>query len=124
MIRKHKDSLGERTTCTCDRCGRDIILERDCEEWQERFAIRFRGGYGSVFGDGKLVKADFCQQCIYQVLGSYCRIICDDPFSAGDSADREPQRIYQPNQLNRIALTEDFADDATDELSAIRRSRC
>jgi hypothetical protein len=38
--------------CICDRCGKKITLD-DIVEWEEKYLIRFTGGYGSVFGDGE-----------------------------------------------------------------------
>ena len=60
-------------THSCDRCG--LVMEQhavDCE-WQERLVASFRGGWGSVFGDGNLVQGDFCQNCIKEVLGPWLR---------------------------------------------------
>ena len=100
MIREKHKVIVERTVCTCDRCGKDIIREDDFSDWQERFAIRFRGGYGSVFGDGNTVEGDFCQNCIHEVLGKYCRIKLDSPFNTEHKVHGDPERIYQPNQLD------------------------
>jgi hypothetical protein len=98
MIREKVQFVVERTVCSCDRCGQQITAEDDRSEWQEKFAIRFRGGYGSVFGDGSSVAGDFCQSCIHQVLGKYLRVVPDDPFHPVNELQQGPQRIYQPSQ--------------------------
>jgi hypothetical protein len=110
MIRQNHKVVVERTVCTCDRCGKDIICEENPAEWQERFAIRFRGGYGSVFGDGNAVEGDFCQSCINQLLGKYCRIKIDDPFDSTAPATDNPEKIYQPNQLDLAEQANAYSD--------------
>lgn len=110
MIRYQHKVLAERTVCTCDRCGKDIIYEENPVEWQERFSIRFRGGYGSVFGDGSSVEGDFCQACIHQMLGKYCRIKIDDPFDPKQVVTGDPEKIYQPNQLDLVEQAGGFSD--------------
>ena len=37
--------------CICDRCGKSIT-PNNFVEWEEKQAMGFTGGYGSVFGDG------------------------------------------------------------------------
>lgn len=68
------------TYVTCDRCGREMHPNnQDCAH-QERLAVRFRAGSGSVFGDGSLIEADICQHCVRHVLGEWLRVTPDDPF--------------------------------------------
>lgn len=100
MIYEKHRILVERMVCVCDRCGKQIAEQEDRGEWQERFAIRFRGGYGSIFGDGNTVAGDFCQACIKQVLGAYLRIVPDPPSAPGQGTDNGPERIFQPDQLD------------------------
>jgi hypothetical protein len=102
MIREKQKIIVERTVCTCDRCGREITREDHPDEWAERFLIRFRGGYGSQFGDGSVVEGEFCQHCIYQLLGAYCRITTDDPFQRAHSVSGEPAKIFQPYQFAEV----------------------
>lgn len=99
MIREKQKIIVERTVCTCDRCGREITREDHSIEWAERFLIRFRGGYGSEFGDGSVVEGEFCQHCIYQLLGNYCRITTDDPLAPEHKVTGDPEKIGQPYQL-------------------------
>ena len=117
MIRENQKITIERTVCTCDRCGREITQEEKPDEWQERFAIRFRGGYGSVFGDGNTVEGDFCQNCIHDVLGKYCRIKIDDPFRPELQLHGEPEKIYQPSQLDFNEQAEAFRQRVEDEIA-------
>lgn len=92
----------------CDRCHREMAPDNtDCEH-QERIAIRFRAGYGSVFGDGNLVEADICQHCLQEVLGKYLRITEDDPFDPQHKLSDEASNAYQDYQLQQILATENF----------------
>lgn len=81
----------------CDRCG--MVISNDGLEMQERFAVRFRAGYGSAFGDGNVVEGDFCQKCIHATLGGYCRVRADGVGSPEHRTGADPQRIYQADQL-------------------------
>ena len=93
---------------TCDRCGREMLPKnQDCEH-QERLAVRFRAGYGSVFGDGSLVELDLCQHCVKDVLRSWLRVTPDDPVDpAHPSAGRgNPKGAYQQYQLEPAAEAE------------------
>jgi antitoxin CcdA len=53
----------------CDKCG--LRVQSDSYEFQEFFSIVKQCGYGSVFGDGEKVSADFCQKCFKGLIGSY-----------------------------------------------------
>lgn len=92
----------------CDRCHREMDPESTDLEWQERIAIRFRAGYGSVFGDGNLVEADICQYCLQEVFGKYLRITQDDPFDSKHKLGDEAARAYQEYQLQQLLATENF----------------
>ena len=63
----------EIVSIVCDKCKK-IILHSDILEYQEIFSVRFTGGYGSIFGDESNVTADFCQHCLKEMIGQYCRI--------------------------------------------------
>ena len=67
----------EVVSIVCDKCGKEIIPD-DAMEYQEIYHIRFTGGYSSVFGDESRVAADFCQQCLKEIIGSYCRVDGED----------------------------------------------
>lgn len=96
MIIKHLENDKQVSIITCDRCGK--IISDDWVEMQERFAVRFVAGYASVFGDGSIVEGDFCQTCIHEVLGQYCRIRSGDPESE-QKTQEAPVKIYQLCQM-------------------------
>ena len=95
---KYKQMTVERLVCMFDRCSREMEREATDLEWQERFVLSFRAGYGSVFGDGNYVEGDFCQECIQLLLGRWLRVTDDDPFEPKYKSDSEPQRILQSGQ--------------------------
>lgn len=90
---------GSEREVSCGRCGRDLGESSAIFEHQERLAIRFRGGYASVFGDGNLVEADICQHCLNDVLGPWLRITEDDPFEPRKSLRGEPAGAWQEYQF-------------------------
>lgn len=57
----------------CDRCKKEISIEDDME-LQEWHHIDFVGGYSSVFGDGVIVQANICQDCLLELIGNFCRM--------------------------------------------------
>jgi antitoxin CcdA len=61
---------------TCDVCNRIYFNDDkdDLMEIQEFHHIRFRGGFGSVFGDDVEFKADICQHCLKNILGQYITV--------------------------------------------------
>lgn len=90
-----KTNTTAETYLSCDRCGREMFPNAiDCEH-QECISIRFRGGYGSVFGDGSLVEADICQHCLAEVLGKHLRVTEDDPFAPKHQLSGEPKGVFQ-----------------------------
>ena len=64
----------EMASIKCDICGK--VYDADDLEIQELHHIDFRGGYGSVFGDGTRVNCDICQHCLHKMIGDFCR--CSD----------------------------------------------
>ena len=117
-MRQHKKIIVERDVCICDRCSKEMTLEDKDIEWQERFVLRFRGGFGSVFGDGAAVEGDFCQQCIHDLLGKYLRSTFDDPFRPSHPLDGDPERIYQPNQLEEVLQGEALQEKLAETLAS------
>jgi len=55
----------------CDVCKKIYNYEKDWTEIQEFQMIRFRAGFGSVFGDGAAYRLDICQHCLKDLLGKY-----------------------------------------------------
>jgi len=53
----------------CDKCKKTYTVEDvGGLETQEFHHIMFKGGYGSVFGDGARVDCDLCQHCLYEMI--------------------------------------------------------
>lgn len=52
---------------TCDICKRKLVGP----ELEEFCSVEKHCGYGSVFGDGNLVKIDMCQHCLKDKLGEF-----------------------------------------------------
>jgi hypothetical protein len=62
----------------CDHCG--LACKRDeLPEFQEFHSIVVEGGYGSIFGDGSFLTADFCQHCAMKLFGKYLKPFDMDP---------------------------------------------
>ena len=97
----YKTKLMPTRVCICDRCGR-VIAPNDHDEDQERLAIDFIAGYGSVFGDGNRVQADLCQHCVHKVLGRWLRITAPPEDERGrvqpHPEPENPRRAGQPYQ--------------------------
>jgi hypothetical protein len=81
MIEYRKEKIEQEvpSKVICDKCGREATplgghRGEDGYEFQEFLFIRFRGGYGSVFGDGNDVECDICQHCLKELLGDYMRV--------------------------------------------------
>ena len=90
----------ETLVCICDRCACHIEKDSVDGEWCERLIISFRGGYGSIFGDGNFVEGDFCQACIQEVLGKWLRITQDDPFDPQYKPLGVARKIYRDYQFD------------------------
>jgi hypothetical protein len=56
------------------------------------------------------VEGDFCQSCINQLLGKYCRIKIDEPFDSAAAVTDNPEKIYQRNQLDLAEQANAFSD--------------
>lgn len=54
---------------TCGRCGRRA--EVGDSEFQEFLSVDRVAGFGSVFGDGELIRLDLCQHCVKIVVGQW-----------------------------------------------------
>lgn len=107
-MRQTRSKTVQEEIIICDRCHREMAPDDANCEHHERIAIRYRAGYGSVFGDGNLVEADLCQHCLQEVLGKYLRITQDDPFDPQHKLSDEASNAYQDYQLQQIIATENF----------------
>ena len=94
---------------TCDRCGKQMSEDEPRGGYNNRTQIRFRAGYASLFGDGNKVEGDLCDQCLYDVLGRYLRVVEPTPDEAQtynsdpgtplqDFFDMQARRVYAPYQ--------------------------
>jgi len=86
---------------TCSRCKKTLHPEEHIMDWQERLVISFRGGYGSVFGDGNYIEGVFCQECVDETLGPWLRVTKDDPFDPRYKSDHLAEKSLQDYQINR-----------------------
>jgi nitric oxide reductase large subunit len=111
---QYKPVTVERLICTCDRCGSAVDKEQDMMEWQERFIVSFRAGYGSVFGDGNYVEGDFCQECIQTVLGKWLRVIDDNPFEPNHRPANEAEKLLQTYQHDKHQESQRKVEELTD----------
>ena len=59
---------------TCDKCDK-ILTPEDSVEWNEGHMFEVVGGYGSVFGDGMVLSFDLCQNCLYELVKPFARVI-------------------------------------------------
>lgn len=90
----------EIPVCICDRCASHMEKDSPNGEWYECLILSFRGGYGSIFGDGNFVEGDFCQSCIQELLGKWLRITQDDSFDPQYKPSGVARKIYQDYQLD------------------------
>lgn len=56
---------------TCDVCKKEYEID-DTFEIQEFYHITHQCGYGSVFGDGEVLKIDICQHCLKKIIEEKC----------------------------------------------------
>lgn len=56
----------------CDRCG--FTCDADDPEAHEFLCHEHEGAWGSVIGDGMIVRVDLCQRCVKEVLGPWLHI--------------------------------------------------
>lgn len=92
----------EASVFTCNRCRCTAHSEDQIMDWQERFIVSFRAGYGSIFGDGNYIEGGFCQECIKEVLGPWLRITSDDPFDSKHKPDCQAEKILQHYQFQKV----------------------
>lgn len=79
----------------CDRCGKSMSDDLPYEGYNNRTQIRFRAGYGSLFGDGNKVEGDLCDACLHQLLGRYLRIVEPGPEEAREWGDEPGKPIEE-----------------------------
>jgi len=62
----------------CDVCKNAYCCTDGWIDVQEFTSIKFTGGYGSIFGDGGLVKCNICQHCLKKLIGNNLTIELED----------------------------------------------
>lgn len=99
---QYKPVTLEKLICVCDRCGKAMEQGVAETEWQERFIISFRAGFGSIFGDGNLVECDLCQDCVQIAIGKWMRITQDDPLETKHKLANDAEKFLQPYQYKKV----------------------
>lgn len=61
----------ELVSYICDACKKEYDID-DTFEIQEFYHITHQCGYGSVFGDGNILKVDICQYCLKKIIEEKC----------------------------------------------------
>lgn len=94
----------ETKVVICDRCGKRMSEDEPYQGYNNRTQIRFRAGYGSLFGDGNKVEGDLCDKCLYEVLGRYLRIVEADTSQAQEYGENpsKPVEDFFDMQARRI----------------------
>lgn len=92
------------TVLLCDRCQKKMCEEEPDSGYRNRMQIRFRAGYGSLFGDGNKVEGDLCDRCFYELLGPYLRIVESIPDEAKtyNDLDFKPLDAFFESQARRM----------------------
>jgi hypothetical protein len=74
MLEYRKKVVQDVATCICDRCQRCMTPDNPDSGFPEKLSIAYRGGFGSIFGDGCDISIDLCPQCVKETLGAWLRI--------------------------------------------------
>lgn len=94
----HERSYGH---AVCDRCGLAMDEADHKSGYNNLTLLRFRAGFGSKFGEGNYVEGDFCDACLFELLGRYVRVI--DDSQVPDSIDffriQPPRRLFAEHQI-------------------------
>ena len=85
MLEYRDRTVQEVAACICDRCRRRMTPDDPDLEWFERVSIAYRGGFGSIFGDGCEIAIDLCQHCVQDTLGDWLRVASPDLEPAAGS---------------------------------------
>jgi hypothetical protein len=99
---QYKPVTLEKLICVCDRCGKAMEQGVAETEWQERFIISFKAGFGSIFGDGNLIECDLCQGCVQSAIGKWLRITQDDPLETKHKLANDAEKFLQPYQFRKV----------------------
>lgn len=70
---KRTKTVDVPTGVECDVCKK--VYDVDDFATQEILSIQKEYGYGSTkFGDMNEIELDICEECVFKLLGPYCRI--------------------------------------------------
>ena len=70
---KRTTTIEVTTGVECDVCKK--VYDIDDLATQEILHIQHQYGYGSTeFGDMNEIELDICEKCMFERLGSYCRV--------------------------------------------------
>ncbi len=74
MMRHFRNiTVKEISTLTCDSCGEQATLGD--YTFHEFISISHTCGLGSIYGDGKQLSIDLCQQCFFGMCGDILTVI-------------------------------------------------
>jgi len=79
-MKKYRDEQCTRPVLDeveCDRCHKVIVADSIAGQFelQETYSIDIKCGYGSkTWGDLHQVKADLCEQCIFELISPFARV--------------------------------------------------
>lgn len=60
---------------TCDKCGKTADDKQFIYGGMPMHSIEIHGGFNSTWpGDLTVVEADFCEDCLQEVIGEYIRV--------------------------------------------------
>lgn len=97
---------------TCDKCASEFQV--NTPEFNEFVSIQKDCGYVSIFGDGSIVTADFCQTCFNELVGSFITVTednnDDDPLSMA-AIKNSPEHEYIGENL----IFDNIFDAVTDD---------
>jgi len=110
MLEFQDRAVQKVAACICDRCRRRMTPDE--YDWHEKLSIAYRGGFGSIFGDGRDICIDLCQQCVKETLGAWLRITSGDDWAAPRSVEALKGIVRKPDHPVSV---EDM-DPATDRL--------
>jgi hypothetical protein len=85
MLEYREKTVVEVAACICDRCQRRMSPDDPDFGFQEKLSLAYRGGFGSIFGDGCMVSIDLCQQCVRDTLGEWLCITPPDGLTGLDT---------------------------------------
>jgi hypothetical protein len=105
----------------CDRCGH-VADEANIHSGYINFGmLRFRARPGSAFGCGCYVEGDFCDACLFSLVGRYVRVVEGDwPHAERGGGAEAPRRLSISEDLKEL-LTSQQGTSGTGPCQIIER---